>query len=343
MAQPAQHTSKPPGLRALAGCGGCAAKASPDALATITAAVAELLPDDERIVAGLAPGDDAAVYAIDDERVAVATVDVFPPLVDDPVDYVRVAAANALSDLYAMGAEPAFALSVSGFPRSLPVEDVARVNYGAAKVVRDDGAMILGGHSVHCAEPVFGLCAIGFAPATAVWRKGGAQPGHVLVLSKAIGTGVLLSEHRPAGVATALASMCTTNRRAAESLRTLAAPPAAVTDITGFGLLGHCLEVARASTVRLHIDAHRVPLLAGALEAAASGVRTSADDALAQLADVRLDEGIAPPLRRLLRDPQTSGGLLAAVTPEQARSLTGEGFVVIGEVVAGAPGVHCRV
>ena len=341
MSRPAQHTLRPVGLRALAGCGGCAAKASPEVLEQITAAVADFLPEDDRIVAGLRPGDDAAVYAIDDERVAIASVDVFPPLVDDPVDYGRVAAANALSDLYAMGAEPAFALSVSGFPRTLPVEVVALVNRGAAQVVHDDGAMILGGHSVHCAEPVFGLCVIGFANRADVWRKGGAQPGNVLVLSKAIGTGVLLSEHHPAGVATALASMCTTNRQAAAALKRLDAPPTAVTDITGFGLVGHCREVAEASQVRLHIDAQRVPLLASTLEAAASGARTSADVALGQLAGVRMDEAIEAALRQLLCDPQTSGGLLAAVTPSQAKALACEGFTVIGEVAAGEAAVRC--
>ncbi len=342
MSRPAEHTIRPAGLRALAGCGGCAAKASPEVLKQITSAVAEFLPEDDRIVAGLRPGDDAAVYAIDEDRVAIATVDVFPPLVDDPVDYGRVAAANALSDLYAMGADPAFALSVSGFPRTLPVEDVAAVNRGAAQVVRDDGAMILGGHSVHCAEPVFGLCAIGFAQRDAVWRKQGAQPGNVLVLSKAIGTGVLLSRHSPAGVATALASMCTTNRQAAEALKALDSPPAAVTDITGFGLVGHCLEVAEASKVCLIIDAHRVPFLPGAIDAAASGAGTSADKALRQLAGVSIDETIEPPIRQLLCDPQTSGGLLAAVTPGQAKALQDQGVTIIGEVAAGVPGVRCR-
>lgn len=325
------------GLRALAGCGGCAAKASPEVVALLAGIAAAATGGDSNVLVGLAPADDAAVYALDAERALVATVDFFPPLVDDPADYGAIAAANALSDVYAMGGDVAFALVVSGFPTEVPSTVVEEVARAAAEVVRGCGGAVLGGHSIRCSEPVFGLCAFGFVHPGRIWRKQGARPGDVLVLSKAIGTGVLVSSQRPEAVRTATASMRATNRLAADRLRALRRPPSAVTDVSGFGLAGHALEMARSSAVQLRIDAASVPLLDGALDAAAAGVRTSAhrhERRAEGVVVLRFADTVGPALRALLRDPQTSGGLLAAVSPADVEGLRAAGFVPIGDVVA---------
>jgi selenide,water dikinase len=337
------------GLRALAGCGGCAAKAPPEMVALLTSAAAVGGADAAALV-GLDPADDAAVYALDAERALVATVDVFPPVVDDADDYGAVAAANAVSDIYAMGGRVAFALAVSGFPAIVPPEVVATVNRAAATVIAACGGRVLGGHSVRCTEPLFGLCVLGFVPPGRVWRKRGALPGDVLLLSKPLGTGLLLSSRSPAAERVAVASMRLTNQGAAAALQLLDAAPHAVTDVSGFGLVGHACEMALQSGVQLQIDALRVPLLRGALDAAEAGVRTSAhrapafaptaeDDAAAVL---RFADTVPAPLRALLHDPQTSGGLLAAVAPGDEAALVRAGFTRIGEVVVGAPGVSVR-
>ena len=189
------------GLRTLAACGGCAAKADAGLVTLLTSLVADVTGDNPDVLAGLAPCDDAAVYQLDAERALVATVDFFPPLVDDPEDYGAIAAANAVSDIYAMGGEVAFALVVCGFPARVPESIVAAATTAAAEVVGGCGGQVLGGHSIRCAEPVFGLCVLGFVHPNRLWRKSGARPGDVLVLSKPVGTGVLLSEHSPQGVA----------------------------------------------------------------------------------------------------------------------------------------------
>lgn len=327
--------SSPPTLRELASCGGCAAKAPPALVATLTDMVSGVTG--EEVIAGLAPFDDAAVYRLDDDRAMVATVDFFPPLLDDPAAYGRVAAANAVSDIYAMGAEVTFALAISGFPDVVSDEDIATVNRAAAELIQECGAHCLGGHSVRCREPVFGLCVLGLVHPDRVWRKSGAQVGDVLMLSKPLGTGALLSEHDPAGVAIATQSMSTTNRAAAIALKACGRAPSAVTDVTGYGLLGHASEVAERSDVTLVIDADRVPFLPGAPAASAAGAATSNDAALAARFSGELRADIDPGARRLLFDPQTSGGLLAAVAPDDVPALLRQGFVDVGRVDRGAP------
>ncbi len=325
-----------PTLRDYAECGGCAAKAPPDMIAMITGLVAGAV--DENVITGLKPFDDAAIYKLDEQRALVASVDFFPPLLDDPYDYGRVAATNAVSDIYAMGGELAFALTISGFPADVPANDIATVNVAASDVVRECGGQILGGHSIRCKEPVFGLCVLGFADLANVWRKAGAKAGNVLMLSKAVGTGVLLSEHSKAGVKTATESMCISNRAAANALHACTTQPLAVTDVTGYGLLGHAAEVAERSGVALLIEARNVPLLAGAYNAAQRGTRTSADSILMKNENVRLAANLDPALRQLLFDPQTSGGLLAAVDASAVAELQSAGFHVIGQIEAGPTG-----
>ena len=327
------------GLRALAGCGGCAAKAPPELVAQLAGFAARAGGQDPNVLVGLAPFDDAAVYAIDAERALIATVDFFPPLVDAPRDYGAIAAANAVSDVYAMGGEVAFALAVSGFPAEVPEDVVAEVAAGAVEVLAASGAQLLGGHSVRCAEPVFGLAVLGFVHPSRIWRKSGARAGDVLVLSKPIGTGVLLSSGEPAAIATATGAMLATNRAAAQALRALGDATHAVTDVSGYGLLGHALEMAERSGVGIDLDSAAVPCLPGALELAARGVRTSAHRrATATGERVRAEGTVEPARRALLEDPQTSGGLLAAVPPGQVATLRASGYVPVGLVTDSSAG-----
>ncbi|MBK6598690.1 MAG: selenide, water dikinase SelD [Proteobacteria bacterium] len=332
----ADHGTPPFSLRALAGCGGCAAKASPELVAALAGLVAPAAGIDPALLVGLTPSDDAAVYALDAERALVATVDYFPPLVDDPYDYGAVAAANAVSDVYAMGGSVAFALAIAGFPASVPETVVSTVLRGAAETVRACGGMIVGGHTIRCAEPIFGLCVIGFVHPDRIWRKRGARVGDVLVLSKPLGTGVLLSAREPRYERVAVRSMRTTNRLAADALNHLAVRPSAATDISGYGLLGHGIEMASQSAVALHVRWQDVPLLDGAREVAERGIRTSAhrdSDHSLQPAAVEWGAGVTPAIRALLTDPQTSGGLLATVASTNVDSLMAKGFVAIGDVV----------
>jgi selenide,water dikinase len=328
------------GLRSLASCGGCAAKADPslvDLLVGAAVAQAARLRDPDVLV-GLAEADDAAVYRLDADRALVATVDFFPPLVDDPGYYGAVAAANAVSDVYAMGGRVAMALVVSGFPDEVPDNVVATVTHAAAQVVASCGGQVVGGHSIRCREPVFGLAVLGFVHPDQAWRKSGARPGDVLVLSKSLGTGVLLSEGRPGGVETAVGSMRSTNQDAAAALAQAPGGPHAVTDVTGYGLAGHAAEVAQRSNTDLVLVSSALPLLHGARAAAAAGIRTSADastrSAFAERVRVRPD--VPEDLAVLAFDPQTSGGLLAAVRSSDVPFLLQRGFAVVGSVVAGA-------
>ncbi len=319
-------------LRGLAGCGGCAAKAPPALLEALRQPLGA--PGDERLLAGLAPFDDAAVYRLDDGRALVTSVDFFPPVVDDPADYGAIAATNAISDIYAMGGDVVLALAVSGFPATVPDATVAAVNRAAADVIAAHGGQVVGGHSIRCAEPVFGLAVHGFVEPAGIWRKAGAEPAQRLLLSKPVGTGVLLSRGQAADIATATAAMRRSNRDAARCLRRLDAGPGAVTDVTGFGLLGHAAEVAAQSGVRLVIDGSAVPLLDGARAAVFDGATTSIDAALADNRLVQLHGGDEA-LRRLLYDPQTSGGLLATVPGGAVAELLRCGFTDIGAVEAG--------
>ena len=265
-------------LTELAQSGGCAAKYSAARLETL---LRGLVPAEaEDLLVGLDPADDAAVYRLDDERALVFTVDFFPPLVDDPYDFGAIAATNALNDVFAMGGVPLLALSVAAFPEELPTETVAAVFAGADDQVRAAGAILAGGHTIRDAEPKYGLAVVGTVHPDAIWPKAGAQPGDALLLTKALGTGIVLQAVRdgvaPAGaLATAVAAMRTLNAGAADALRPFR--PNAVTDVTGFGLLGHAHELASRSGVRVELEANALPSLPGALDLAAAGVRTGGD------------------------------------------------------------------
>jgi selenide, water dikinase len=291
----------------------------------------QLLPvDDPAVLVDASTADDAAVYRLDDDRALVVTADFFTPIVDDPYDFGRIAAANALSDIYAMGARPLFALNLVGFPRDLLGRGVLEaILRGGGDVVRSAGAVVLGGHSIDDPEPKYGLCVVGEVSPDRVVRNSTARAGDVLVLTKALGTGVISTAIKagaaPATVAVAaVASMTSLNQAAAEAMRRHGVH--AATDVTGYGLLGHLREMALASGVSARIDAGAVPVLPGAEELVAAGhLPGGTRRNLADLGDAVAWDPAVPEARRwLLTDAQTSGGLLIALSPDAAERLVAE-------------------
>jgi selenide,water dikinase len=307
-------------LTELTDCGGCAAKLGADLLAEALAGLrAASAPSD--LIAGLAPPDDAAVYRVSDDLAIIGTLDFFPPLVDDPRTFGEIAAANAVSDVFAMGGRVLFALSIAAFPEELPRHVLAAVFEGAAAKVREAGGTLAGGHTIRDPEPKYGLAVIGAAHPNRLLRKGGARPGDVLVLTKPLGTGLLVSGRRQgrtseADLAVAVDQMRALNRTASEVL--VAHGVAAATDVTGFGLLGHGLEMARAAGVRLAFEAAALPALPGAIALAAAGVETggAAHNRRFVAPALTVEPGVEADLVTLAHDPQTSGGLLAAIQPD---------------------------
>ena len=343
-------------LTELTECGGCAAKLGADlladALAGLGAAAGGGLAD-PALIAGLDPPDDAAVYRVADDLAIIGTLDFFPPLVDDPVAYGEIAAANALSDVFAMGGRVLFALSIAAFPEDIPRGMLADVFHAAAGKVREAGGVLAGGHTISDTEPKYGLAVIGAGHPDRLFRKGGARPRDALLLTKRLGTGLLVSGRRSgrtsdAQLDAAIAQMRALNRAAAEVLARRGI--AGATDVTGFGLLGHGLEMARASGTRLVFDAAALPALDGALEVAGAGVETggAGHNRRFTAPALRVGEDVAPELVALAHDPQTSGGLLAAVPATDAdaavRDLAAAGVTAwrVGAVVAGEPGVELR-
>ena len=317
-------------------CGGCAAKWG---AAPLNALVRELAASASDLLVGLAPFDDAAVYRLSDDLALVATTDFFPPVVDDPADFGAIAAANACSDVFAMGARVLLALNISAFPERLPIEAVAAILEAAGEVVAQAGGVVAGGHTIRSEEPIFGLAVQGVVHPDRVWTKAGARPGDALVLSKPLGTGVVLAGGSPADKAMAVAGMRALNRAAAEALSSLGPGAAhAVTDVTGFGLLGHGWEMAERSASRLRFAASSLPFYGGARRAADAGVRTGGDARNRAHLEGRVRSTADAGIEALCYDPQTSGGLLAAVTPAHAERLSAEaGFTVVGEVADGPP------
>jgi selenide, water dikinase len=308
-------------LTSLARAGGCAAKYSAARLETLLAGLVPAEAAD--LLVGLNPADDAAVYRLD-ERALVFTVDFFPPVVDDPHDFGAIAATNALNDVFAMGGLPLLALSIAAFPEELPTEVLAAVLAGADEAVRAAGAILAGGHTIRDDEPKYGLAVVGTVHPSGIWPKSGAEPGDVLYLTKPLGTGLVLQAERdriaPGGaLARAVATMKTSNRDAADALRPFA--PNAVTDVTGFGLLGHAYEMASRSGVRLLLEEAALPALPGALELARNGVRTGGDRRNRDFAGPRVDLTASPAGEALAYDPQTSGGLLVSVPAAKAAVL----------------------
>lgn len=271
--------------------------------------------------------DDAGVFRVSDDYALVQTVDFFPPLVDDPFDFGRISAANALSDVYAMGGEPMTALNIVGFPdKELPAEVLLEILRGGSAVCREAGVVILGGHSVRDAEVKYGLAVTGWVHPQRILRNVGARPGDRLILTKPIGSGTLTSAAKqgklaPEELAEAISVMTTLNRSA--SAAAVAVGVSACTDVTGFGLVGHAFEMASGGSVELVIHAGDVPLMERSLEFARQGVLTRAHKTTQGYlgAALKISPDVEPALAGLLMDAQTSGGLLIAVGSDRSESL----------------------
>jgi selenide,water dikinase len=296
---------------------------------------------DPRLIVGRETFDDAGVFVLSDDLALVQTVDFFAPIVDDPYLFGQIAAANALSDIYAMGGEPLTALNIVGFPAGkLPMEVLTEILRGGQDKVHEAGALVVGGHSIIDEELKFGLSVTGRANPRRILSNANARAGHRLLLTKAIGTGILATAAKRDDLGTEersalYASMCTLN--AAASRAALAVGAVCATDITGFGLLGHALHIAEASHVTLVIHPGAVPAMAGAREAWQRGVRTGGAERNDTFLETRVEWGGTSDVdRALLIDPQTSGGLLvlvsAARVPEYLSLVPAA--VEIGEVVA---------
>lgn len=333
-------------LTDLTDCGGCAAKLGADVLADALAGMGATAEPPE-LLAGLEQADDAAVYRLSDDLAVIGTLDFFPPLVDDPRTYGEIAAANALSDVFAMGGRVLFAMAIAALPEDLPREAMEAIFAGASAKVREAGGTLAGGHTIRDPEPKYGLAVVGVAHPDRLFRKGGAQAGDVLMLTKRMGTGLIVSGNRQGRTGAddldaAIRQMRVLNRAAAEALAEFDVRGA--TDVTGFGLLGHGLEMALASGTRFVFEAAALPALEGALDLARAGVQTGGAKHNRRFVapHLRMAEGLAPELVTLAHDPQTSGGLLAAVPPDDVDGLAdrlADGGVeawVVGRVEEGA-------
>ncbi|MEE4273429.1 MAG: selenide, water dikinase SelD [Thermoanaerobaculales bacterium] len=324
--------------------GGCGAKLAKGLLHTVLCGLPRV--DSDALIVGIESADDAGVVKLTDELAIIHTTDFFPPMVDDPYTFGRIAATNALSDVWAMGGTPLAAMNLVSYPlKQLGKETLKEVLRGGLETMAESGAVLAGGHTVEGAELLYGLAVTGTVHPDAIWRNGGAIPGDVLVLTKPLGTGLVTTAAkgglaRPDDVATAMRWMTTLNRDAAEALHTSA--PHAVTDVTGFGLAGHAAEMAEASGCAIELDLAALPAMPGALDAAATGlVPVGAGKNRTSIAAVLEIADGADELRvDLALDPQTSGGLLAAVPADQADDLLRRlpAAAVVGRVVDGAAG-----
>jgi selenide,water dikinase len=315
-------------LTELTECGGCAAKLGADVLGEALAGLGlESAADGASgLIAGLDPPDDAAVHLVAPGVAVIGTLDFFPPIVDDPRTYGEIAAANALSDVFAMGGRVLFALSVAAIPESMPTPVFRAILEGASSKVREAGGMLAGGHTIRDPEPKYGLAVVGVASPDRLLRKGGAAHGDLLILTKRLGTGLLVSGRRngrtsDADLEAAVDAMRSLNRRASEIL--VEAGVRGATDVTGFGLLGHGLEMARASGTLFAFDAARLPALDGALELARAGIETggAAHNRRFVAPSLTVAEGVPEELVTLAHDPQTSGGLLAAISRDNVKDV----------------------
>ena len=314
------HTTAPR-LTSLSHGGGCGCKIAPGVLADILRNTSRL-PVPPELLVGIETSDDAAVYKLTDDLALIATTDFFMPIVDDPYDFGRIAATNAISDVYAMGGKPIMALALVGMPISvLPAETIRRILEGGEDVCRAVGIPIAGGHTIDSVEPIYGLVALGIVHPGKVRRNADARAGDRLVLGKPLGVGILSAALKKDAVdASGYARMIETTTRLNTPGPDLAALPGvhAMTDVTGFGLAGHVLEIARGAQCGIAIDWQRVPLIEGVRELAAQGFVTGASgrNFAAYGHDIALPAGFADADKALLSDPQTSGGLLVSCAAE---------------------------
>jgi len=336
-----------PRLTSLSHGGGCGCKIAPGVLSEILKGTAAL-PVPRELLVGIETADDAAVYQLNDEQALIATTDFFMPIVDDPHDFGRIAATNAISDVYAMGGRPIMALALVGMPINvLPLDTIARILKGGESVCAEAGIPIAGGHTIDSVEPIYGLVVMGLVHPSKVKRNADARPGDLLILGKPLGVGILSAALKKDALnAEGYKQMIATTTQLNKPGIALAslAGVHALTDITGFGLAGHSLELARGAKCTVRIDWPQVPLLGGVRELAAQGMVTgaSARNWAGYGTDVTLPEGFSNADRALLTDPQTSGGLLVSCAPEAADAVLDifrrEGFgraASIGRVVEG--------
>lgn len=342
---------EPVRLTSLAHGGGCGCKLSPAVLRDLLAdqPAMSAFPD---LLVGTETGDDAAAYRIDGETCVIATTDFFMPVVDDPRDFGRIAATNAISDVYAMGGRPIMALAVLGMPvDKIAPEMVRAILNGGASVCSEAGIPVAGGHSIDAPEPIYGLAVVGICPTANLRRNSAAKPGDALILTKGIGVGVYSSAFKKGDLDDAaydeLIATTTLLNRIGMDLATEDAVHA-ITDVTGFGILGHGLEMARGSGLRLRLSADAVPLLSRAEAFAGGGYITGASHRnwASYGEEVILPDGFPDWRRLLLADPQTSGGLLIAVAPDRADSVLADiiaaGYpaaAIIGHAEEGAPAI----
>jgi selenide, water dikinase len=338
-------------LSSLSHGGGCGCKIAPGVLEQILSkSVKPLLP--KELLVGIETSDDAAVYQINDKQAIVATTDFFMPIVDDPYDFGRIAATNAISDVYAMGGTPLFALALVGMPvNTLPLDTIKKILDGGESICREAGIPIAGGHTIDSVEPIYGLVAIGLVDPRNLKRNVGALPGDKLILGKPLGVGIYSAALKKekldsAGYAAMIA--CTTKLNTPGTRLGELQAVHALTDVTGFGLLGHLLEICKGSKVAAKVNFKSLPLMPGALELADQGFVTGASgrnwSGYGEF--VTIDSGLGKSERALLTDPQTSGGLLVACDPAAATEVLDifrtQGFgsaCIIGEIVGGAPGI----
>ncbi|MEP6608547.1 MAG: selenide, water dikinase SelD [Burkholderiaceae bacterium] len=333
-------------LTAFAHGGGCGCKIAPGVLAQILRGVRGVVP--QQLLVGIETADDAAVYQLNDEQAIVATTDFFTPVVDDPHDFGRIAATNAISDVYAMGATPLMALALLGMPiDKLPLEVIRRIAEGGQSVCNAVGIPIAGGHTIDSAEPIYGLVVLGLVHPAKIKRNSSAHAGDVLILGKPLGVGVYSAALKkgaldPAGYAQMIAS--TTQLNTPGRLFGDMPQVHAMTDVTGFGLLGHLNEIALGSGLAATINVKSVPLLPAVEQLAAAGCITgaSARNWAGYGHQVTLD-GVSETARALLTDPQTSGGLLIACAPTAAQQVLAifraerfEHAAIIGQLTAGS-------
>lgn len=333
-----------PRLTQLTGQGGCSAKIAQADLAAILGGIATLAGDD--LLVSAEAMDDAAVYRISEDLALVATTDFFPPPLDNPRDYGAVATANALSDVYAMGGSPLLLLNLVGYDlANLPGETLRQILEGGAEIAAEARCAVAGGHSIRSAEPLFGCAVVGRVDPRRMVTNAGANVGDVVFLTKPLGTGVILNAHRQGAVdestlSGAVASMRQLNRGAAEAMVTSGAH--AATDVTGFGLMGHAANLARASGVRIAINASALPLLPGARDMVRAGHVPGGTRRNLELArkESGIGGGLDPETVLLACDAQTSGGLLVTLSQESAQEFAALslGATRIGEVLPWLPG-----
>jgi selenide, water dikinase len=351
---PTTSASTPPRLTSLSHGGGCGCKIAPGVLSQILKRTSGF-PMPKELMVGIETADDAAVYRLNDEQALIATTDFFMPIVDDPRDFGRIAATNAISDVYAMGGTPILALALVGMPINvLPIETIAAILQGGESICAEAGIPIAGGHTIDSVEPIYGLVVLGLVHPSRVKRNADARPGDRLVLGKPIGVGVLSAalKHNalsPAGYAQLIACTTQLNKPGTELAKLDGVH--ALTDITGFGVAGHLLELARGANLQMHIDWKNVPLLDGVREMAAAGNVTGASGRnwVGHRPHVSLPAGFAQTDIDLLTDPQTSGGLLVSCRPDTVDEVIAifhrGGFAqaaVVGEVTAGPVGLVVR-